>query len=62
MQPTNDVSALFVHLLQPIFDLFELLEHSNPKGPNVADLFVSLVASPILRGSILIFRDASASR
>jgi hypothetical protein len=34
MQPKNYVSVLFVHLLQPIFDLFELLEHSNPKGPN----------------------------
>lgn len=30
----NYVSVLFVHLLQPIFDLFELLEQSNPKGPN----------------------------
>jgi hypothetical protein len=35
MQPNlNYVSVLFVHLLQPIFDLFELLEQSNPKGPN----------------------------
>ncbi|HEY2802055.1 MAG TPA: hypothetical protein VGI85_15805 [Chthoniobacterales bacterium] len=35
MQTThNYVSVLFVHLLQPIFDLFELLEQSNPKGPN----------------------------
>jgi hypothetical protein len=25
---------MFVHLLQPIFDLFELLEQSDPKGPN----------------------------
>jgi hypothetical protein len=30
----NYVSVLFVNLLQPIFDLFELLEHSDPKGPN----------------------------
>jgi hypothetical protein len=35
MQPTpNYVSVLFVNLLQPIFDLFELLEQSDPKGPN----------------------------
>jgi hypothetical protein len=36
MQPShNYVSVLFVHLLQPIHDLFELLEeHSDPKGRN----------------------------
>jgi hypothetical protein len=35
MQPNpNYVSVLFVHLLQPIFDLFQLLEQSDPKGPN----------------------------
>lgn len=35
MQSTrNYVSVLLVHLLQPIFDLFELLEQSDPKGPN----------------------------
>jgi len=35
MQPNpNYVSVLFVNLLQPIFDLFELLEQSDPKGPN----------------------------
>jgi hypothetical protein len=35
MQPSpNYVSVLFVHLLQPIFDLFELLERFDPKGPN----------------------------
>lgn len=31
---SNYVSVLFVHLLQPIFDLFELLEQCDPKGPN----------------------------
>jgi len=31
---SNYVSVLFVNLLQPIFDLFELLEQSDPKGPN----------------------------
>ncbi|MBA3963223.1 MAG: hypothetical protein H0X40_15170 [Chthoniobacterales bacterium] len=30
----NYVSVLFVNLLQPIFDLFKLLEQSDPKGPN----------------------------
>jgi hypothetical protein len=30
----NYVSVLFVNLLQPIFDLFQLLEQSDPKGPN----------------------------
>lgn len=35
MKPNpNYVSVLFVNLLQPIFDLFELLERSDPKGPN----------------------------
>lgn len=31
---SNYVSVLFVNLLQPIFDLFDLLEQSDPKGPN----------------------------
>jgi len=31
---SNYVSVLLVNLLQPIFDLFELLEQSDPKGPN----------------------------
>jgi len=30
----NYVSVLFVHLLQPIFDLFRLLDESDPQGPN----------------------------
>ncbi len=32
---SNYVSVLFVNLLQPIFDLFELLEQSDPKGPTL---------------------------
>ena len=35
MQTTpNYVSVLFVNLLQPVFDLFNLLEQCDPKGPN----------------------------
>lgn len=35
MQPShNYVSVLFVNLLQPVFDLFGLLDRCDPQGPN----------------------------
>jgi hypothetical protein len=61
MQSNSDyVSVLFVNLLQPIFDLFELLEHSDPKGPNEvqAGMFENGYAVSVIVLSALVVESA----
>ena len=61
MQPEdNYVSVIFVHLLQPIFDLFQLLEGSDPKGPNEvqAGMFENGYAVSVIILSALVVESA----
>jgi len=56
----NYVSVLFVNLLQPIFDLFQLLEQSDPKGLNEvqAGMLENGYAVSVIALSVLVVESA----
>src|SRR5262245_22865441 len=56
----NYVSVLYVNLLQPMYDLFNLLEESGPKGPNEvqAGMFENGYAVSVIILSALVVESA----